>query len=81
MRRLLNKWFGRNYSIEKVRLAFEYGLTIANTAHEMKVEITPELVKKAEVMIEGEFSSQSETHLAGNIVPNILSVFELDINK
>lgn len=81
MKKLLNKLFRRGYSIEKVRLAFEYGLTIARTANEMKVELTPELVEKAEKMIEGEFSAQSPTHLAGNMVPNILSVFELDISK
>lgn len=80
MKRLL-KFFRRGYSVEKLRLAFEYGLTIATTAHEMKVELTPELVEKAEIMIEGEFTAQSETHLAGNMVPNILSVFELDTTK
>jgi NOL1/NOP2/fmu family ribosome biogenesis protein len=69
------------YSKEKILLAFEYGLAIANVAKEHNIEVTPELVKKAEAMIEGEFLNQSETHLAGNMVPNILSVFELDISK
>lgn len=81
MKRLLLKVLGRGYSNEELCLAFEYGLTIAITAHEMKVELTPELVKKAEIMLEGEFTAQSETHLAGNMVPNILSVFELDTTK
>lgn len=79
----LRKFFGikEKYSKEKLILAFEYGLTIARTAHEMNVEMTPDLVERAEKMIEGEFSAQSPTHLAGNMVPNILSAFELDIRK
>lgn len=70
-------FFGR----KKLFLAFEYGLTIAQTAHEMKVEMTPEIVERAERMIEGEFSTQTPTRLAVDIVPNILSVFELDLSK
>lgn len=77
----MREFFKKKYSKEKVLLAFEYGLTIANVAHDNNVEITPELVKKAETMIEGEFLTQTETHLAVNMIPNILSVFELDITK
>lgn len=79
--KFLLKFLSKRYSIEKVRLAFEYGLTIAETARQMNVELTPELVQRAEVMIEGEFSTQSESHLAGNMVPNIMSAFELDTSK
>lgn len=76
-------WFIKRhaYSKEKILLAFEYGLTIARVAQEQKIEMTPELVERAEKMIEGEFLNQTETHIAGNMVPNILSVFELDITK
>ncbi len=69
--------FGR----KKLLLAFEYGVVIADVARKMKVRMTPELIKKAEIMLEGEFTSQSATHLATNMTPNILSAFELDISK
>ncbi len=69
--------FGR----KKLLLAFEYGAAITETAREMKVDITPEFMERAEKMIENEFRTQTPTFLATNIVPNILSVFELDIRK
>lgn len=68
------------YGNKKLRLAFEYGMLLAKTAHEMKHEITPELMEKAEVMLVGEFSSQSPTQLAVDMAPNVLSAFELDIS-
>ncbi len=69
--------FGR----KKLLLAFEYGLTLAQTAHEMKVELTREHVERAERMLENEFKSQTASRIATNIVPNILTVFELDVTK
>lgn len=69
--------FGR----KKLLLSFEYGVVMAETAQKMKVEMTPELIEKAERMIEGEFTRKSAENLAGQIVPNILSAFELDITK
>lgn len=66
---------------KKLFLAFEYGLIVAEIAKQHNIEMTPELVEKAEKMIEGEFFNQRATHLAGNIIPNILSIFELDIRK
>lgn len=70
-------YFGK----EKLLLAFEYGLTIARVAQEQNVELTPEIVKRAEKIIENEFRNQTPTFLATNMVPIILSVFELDITK
>lgn len=69
------------YDRKRTLLAFEYGLTIARVAQEQGVEMTPELVERAEKMIDGEFSTQSASFLAGNMAPNILSVFELDVRK
>jgi NOL1/NOP2/fmu family ribosome biogenesis protein len=74
MRRFL---FGR----EKLRLAFEYGVIISRVAREHGIELTPELIEKAEAMIIGESENQSPTHLSVNMFPNILSVFELDLSK
>ncbi len=66
---------------EKLLLSFEYGLTIARVAYENKVELTPEIIVRAEKIIESEFRTQTSTFLATNMVPIILSVFELDISQ
>lgn len=65
----------------KLLLAFEYGLLLYDVAKQQGVELTPELVTRAEKMIENEFATQDASFLAGNIVPNLLTVFELDITK
>jgi len=71
----------RFYSRKKLLLAFEYGVIIAEVAQKQGVEVTPELMKKAEIMIESEFSKKSPTRLAVDTLPNVLSVFELDLSK
>lgn len=69
-------YFGR----KKLFLAFEYGVVLAEVAQKQGVELTPEIVERAERMIEGEFK-KDPTRLSVDIIPNILSVFELDITK
>lgn len=66
---------------KKLLLSFEYGVILAQTALENKAELTPELIEKAEEMILGEFSKGDATRIAVDMVPNILSVFELDLSK
>lgn len=65
----------------KLLLAFEYGVILSQVAKEQNVEITPEFIKDAEEMILGEFPRTRATRLATEIVPNILTVFKLDISK
>jgi len=71
----------RLYSRKKLLLAFEYGAIIAEVAQKQGVEVTPELMKKAEIMIESEFNKKSPTRLAVDTLPNVLSVFELDLSQ
>lgn len=66
---------------KKILLGFEYGTVLAYTALKNNVELTPELMKKAEIMIEGEFKNGNPTRLAVDMIPNIMSVFELDLSK
>lgn len=66
---------------KKLLLSFEYGVILAQTALENKVELTPELIERAEKMIEGEFPKGNPTRLAVDMIPNIMSVFELDLSK
>lgn len=69
------------FGIQKFRLAFEYGLTIQRVAHDQKIEMTKEIVERAERVLENEFRTQSATFLATNMVPIILAIFEVDISK
>ena len=64
------------YSEEKLRLAFEYGLSISETAHEMKVELTPEIVTRGEDILVDVCSYETAQDVAVNMVPNILATFE-----
>lgn len=70
-------FFGR----KKLLLAFEYGVVIARTAMEQGRELTPELIEKAEIMVENEARTQTASRFATQMTPNVLSVFELDKNK
>jgi len=66
---------------KKLLLAFEYGMIFASSAKDLKVELTPELSKRFEVMLLNEFKSKSATQLAVDMFPNILSVFETTLDK
>lgn len=69
------------FSRAKLLLAFEYGLILSETAKAQNIELTADIVKKAEIMLENEFRIQSASHLATNTIPNLLTAFELDISK
>lgn len=62
-------------------LAFEYGLVLAEVAHKQGVELTPEMVDRAEKMIEGEFQNGTPTRISVDMIPNIMTVFELNLDK
>ncbi len=64
------------YGTKKLLLSFEYGLAIAKVAQDMNIELTPEIVERAEKIIEKEFSSNSAQNIAINMLPNILAIFE-----
>lgn len=64
------------YSNKKLRLAFEYGLVLKETAKVQGVEVTPELIEKAEKVIVSEFSSKSAKRVANDMALNLLAIFE-----
>lgn len=70
-------FFGR----KKLFLSFEYGVVLSQVAQNQGVELTPEIIEKAERMIENEFKHGNPTRLAVDIIPNILSIFEIDIKS
>lgn len=63
---------------KKLLLAFEYGVIMCETARERGIEVTKEMVARAEEMIENEFVNNDVTHCAMQMLPNVLSVFETD---
>ena len=64
------------YSEKKLRLAFEYGLSISETAHEMKIELTQEIVERGEDILVDVCSNETAEDVAVNMIPNILATFE-----
>jgi len=72
-----NRFFGK----KKLFLAFEYGLVLADVAQKQGIELTPEIVARAEKMLENEFKNGTPTRLSVDMVANILSVFEIDMTK
>lgn len=66
---------------KKLLLAFEYGLVISHVAKEHGVELTPELVDRAEEMIMNEFANGDPTRISVDMIPNIMSIFETNMDK
>jgi hypothetical protein len=65
------------YGNKSLRLAFEFGLVLSETAKDMKKEITPEISAKAEYIFITELRLNGVNKTAINFVPLILSAFEL----
>lgn len=73
--------FFKQFNREKLLLSFEYGVLLSEVAQQHKVELTPEIMERAEKMIEDEFKDNNATHLAVMAMPLILSIFETDMSK
>lgn len=66
------------YGDKKLRLAFEYGVVLADVAKQQGVEVTPELIARAEEIIVNEFSRRSASKVACEMTVNLLAAFETD---
>lgn len=64
------------YGNKKLILAFEYGVMISETAKDMKIDLTPEIIKRAENIILKEFRVKNLERLAVDMLINILATFE-----
>lgn len=69
------------YSEQKLLLAFEYGLVISEVARQQNIEVTKELSERSEKMLLNEFSKKKGQILSLEMLPNILSIFETDMDK
>lgn len=61
---------------EKLLLAFEMGVVLADVAKAQGVEVTPELVKRMEDIILSEFGHKSASKLACEMNVLLLAAFE-----
>ena len=64
------------YGKKKLRLAFEYGVTIGDVAKWQNVVLTPKIIERAEEIIVSEFSSKSASKVANEMQVNLLAIFE-----
>lgn len=61
---------------KKLLLAVEYGMYIAQVAQKQNVELTLELMERAEEVIFNEFQTRSARELARDMGQNILAIFQ-----
>lgn len=59
-----------------VRLAFEYGIILTETARSLNVEVNKDLVERMERVINGEFPTHTPEHLAVNMLPLVMAALE-----
>ncbi len=64
------------YSNKTIRLAFEFGLVLSETAREMGVELNPEISARAEEIFISEVRTNGADKTALNFIPLILASFE-----
>jgi hypothetical protein len=61
---------------KKVLMAFEFGVVISDVAKQLNVEITPEMVKKAEKLLLNEYRNGTAEKFACNMIAYTLAVLE-----
>lgn len=62
---------------KKLLLAFECGVIIGETARKQNIELNRELMERAEKVIIKHFTNNSTSKVACEMVPVILSIFEV----
>jgi len=61
---------------KKLVTAFEYGLTLAITANDLKIDLSKDTVLKAEEMIINELTTKPYEIVNKDMIPNLLAVLE-----
>lgn len=75
-RKLKPKWPLNIFGKQKLLLALEFGVNISEVARELKIEVTPEMVNKAETILLNECRTGTASKFACNMVSYTLAVFE-----
>ncbi len=65
----------------KILLSFEYGFVISDIAKKLDVEITPEIMNRAERILLDVARGSTSERMAVDMIPNILAIFETDMGK
>jgi hypothetical protein len=65
------------YGNSAMKVAFEFGLILSETAKNRGVELTPEMVVKAEKTLLNEIKLFGVQKTAVNFVPLVMTVFEV----
>jgi hypothetical protein len=68
------------YRSKKLLLAFEWGVILADVAKKQGVELTPEIIARAEEIILKEFKTKNASQLAGEMEIILLSIFETNLS-
>lgn len=65
-------WYGK----KKAFLAFEFAIVLSDVASQMKIEMTKEIVIRAENLLEKELGYRSAEHFSCNMNVYILAILE-----
>ena len=72
----ITKWPFSWYSKKKVLLAFEFAVVLSDVAKQLKIEMTPEIVNRAETLIKNELGPKTASHFAGHMSMYALAILE-----
>ncbi len=75
MKKLL-QWSLSNFNKKKALLAFEFGVVLSDVAKDLKVEMTKEIVLRAEELLIKELGNNSPEHFACNMNVYSLAILE-----
>lgn len=65
------------YGDKTIKLAFEFGVILAEVAHEMKMELTPEISERAENIFISEIRTNGFEKTALSFAPLALAALEV----
>ena len=70
------KWTLNRFGKKKALLAFEFAIVLSDTAKQLDIEMTLDIVLRAENLISREMGKSSAERFAGNMNVYILAVLE-----
>ena len=64
------------YGNKTLKLTFEFGMILSDTAKGMGIELTPEIVEKAETIVIRELKENGLEKTAVNFIPLVMTMLE-----
>lgn len=65
-------WYGKKKAI----LAFEFAIVLSDVAKQLKIEMTAEIVKRSETLLENELGPKTAKHFACHMHMYALAILE-----